>query len=152
MKRNKKEIIVRDEQQIEEKSAMAENGHAPFSRDEQVEISETTTNQESISAPANDISEGIQINIEEAMSEAEEQRKDTPPVKNEDEQINEAEEAVAGRKSKKKRWTSLIMMLINIAIVAIIIITQIKGNNMVPLTEILEGGINWCASCIRRKQ
>ena len=38
MKRNKNEIIVRDEQQIEEKSAMAENGHAPFSRDEQVEI------------------------------------------------------------------------------------------------------------------
>ena len=56
MKRNKNEIIVRDERQIEEKSVMAENGHAPFSRDEQVEISETTTNQESISAPANDIS------------------------------------------------------------------------------------------------
>ena len=67
MKRNKNEIIVRDEQQIEEKSAMAENGHAPFSRAEQLEISETTTNQESISAPANDISEGIQINIEEAQ-------------------------------------------------------------------------------------
>ena len=60
MKRNKKEIIVRDEQQIEEKSAKAENCHAPFSRDEQVEISETTINQESISTPANDISEGIQ--------------------------------------------------------------------------------------------
>ena len=143
MKRNKKEIIVRDEQQIEEKSAMAENCHAPFSRDEQIEISETTNNQEPISKIQTDLSEGVQINIEEAMSEAEEQRKDAPPVKNEDEQINEAEEAVAGRKSKKKRWTSLILMLINIAIVAVIIITQVKGNNMVPLTEILESGINW---------
>ena len=76
MKRNKKEIIVRDEQQIEEKSAMAENGHAPFSRDEQIEISETINNQELISKTQTDLSEGVQINIEEAMSEAEEQRKE----------------------------------------------------------------------------
>lgn len=142
MKIKKKEIIVRDEQQIEEKSAVAENCHAPFSRDEQNASTPTQTEQ-NVALDQTNLSEGVQINIEEAISEAEKQRKNAPPVQNEDEQINEAEEAVAGRKSKKKRWGSLILMLINIVIVAVIIITQIKGNNMVPLSEVLEGGINW---------
>lgn len=142
MKKRKKEIIVRDEQQIDERSAVAENCHAPFSHDQNNELLDKNSKSDDCRTNQS-LEEGIQINIDEAMNEAEEQRNNVPPVKGENEQINEAEEAVAGRKSKKKRWGSLIMMLINIVIVVVIIVTQINGDNMVPLSEILEGGINW---------
>ncbi len=143
MKIRKKDIIVLDEQQKDEESAEA-NCPALFSREEQVsDVNQTSSPQ---------FDGGIQINIEEAMSEAAEAAKNAPPVKNENEQINEAEEAVEGRKNKKKKWGSLILMLINIGIVAGIIISQVKSDNMVPLSEILEGGINWwfllvCFAC-----
>lgn len=144
MKIKKKDIIVLDEHKNEEESAET-NSPALFSREEQMSL-----NQNENQSPQFD--GGVQIDIEEAISAAKEEAKYAPPVKNENEQINDAEEAVEGRKSKKKRWGSLILMLINIIIVAVIIITQVNSDNMVPLSEILEGGIDWwfllvCFAC-----
>lgn len=140
MRKKRKNIIVLDEQKINEEGAGAEC-LTPFSREE-------NNDEKSCSQ----FDGGVQINIEDVVADLEEQSSTAPPVKNETEQINEAETAVEGRKNKKKRWGSLILMLVNIAIVAGIIISQVKSDNMVPLSEILEGGINWwflliCFAC-----
>ena len=126
MKKKKNEIIVRDEQNITEEGAVAKKANARFSSEQNFE-------------------QGVQIGIEEALVEsaALKEEQTTPHVQHQDQQLDDAEKTVEKQKTKKSKWTSLILMLVNIAVVAVILLTQIKSDNMVPFSEIVQDGINW---------
>lgn len=64
-------------------------------------------------------------------------------LENEKMQLDEAEQAVAGQKTKKKKITSLITFLINIFVVVLVLYIQLKQDGVLSFKQLLGFKINY---------
>ncbi len=64
-------------------------------------------------------------------------------LENEKMQLDEAEQAVAGQKTKKKKITSLITFLINILVVVLVLYIQLKQDDVLSFQQLLSFKINY---------
>ena len=103
-----------------------------------------------------------QISLDETVAESKEETKTSPStatvetkvekqtfqqhasLQNEQEQLEEAEEAVKNQKSKKKKWSSIIGLLINLLVVGGLLAYQLlTDNSEVSSFTDLVSNINW---------
>lgn len=64
-------------------------------------------------------------------------------LENEKLQLDEAEQAVAGQKTRKKKITSLVTFFINILVVAVVLYVQLKQDDVLSFQQLLGFKINY---------
>lgn len=106
---------------------------------------ETETKKEK----SNNLKKNKKIKILETILSPFKRRKNTvielsSTVEEQTEKLEEAEKTVKNQSSKKKKWLSVLFLLINVGVVAGILIYQIKNDTeMSTFGELITSGINW---------
>ncbi len=127
MKKKKTEIVIEDNN-IEQGAVTDVSAHVSFNEQGTKDTKE----------------KGVQIAIDDVVTESKVKTESNDKLMSDQkQQLDQAADVVTKQKSKKKKWTSLIFMLINIGIVVGIVLSQIKSDNMVPLSEVIADGVNW---------